>query len=970
MVTNIFEAASPNFSLEALSSIPSFKGRLAYCKQELGIRWGTGSSRTVFDIDDEKVLKLALNEKGIAQNEAEHDSSSGTDMTANVYDCDDDYLWLVSERCIPAKASDFPHVVGEDFKTVQSFIRSTYLLYSRYGKMFLPHMTDTERHRLVDNNEWFERLSNYMCNYEPPYGDLCRISSWGLVQRNGETTLVILDSGLDFNVLNTYYGKGLREEKDIDPKIFIPHDTLNVDLWKNGDTIDSQVRLRLMDIADDFVENLGVPWVKPEDIVLTGSSANYNWNKFSDIDLHIIVDFSKVHKNTDFVKNYFDSQKFNWNNSHKDLEVKGLPVEISVEDSNEPAAASAVYSLEKNEWVKKPKKMSREQVNLENVKKKFDHYSQEIDSTIEKAEKESDTVKKKGHYDMLGGIWDELKKMRKASLKTSKMELADGNLVWKMLRACGYIEKLYKALDKGYDVTMSLDENFTYDDEVAAIYQRIFNEGGFSESDDDYKNVHMWLSLSYPVREEIIARSRFSGGVMQNPNENDDLVLYKERDLNVMIDWVSENIDNAIYSGSVNEDKYYTLGYKTAPFLWSTTDALEDNPHIKRGLRVRWNNRLERTGLLFILGDTEDVVGVNHTPNAYQRLLSDAGIVFYKNGRRMAGGDADFSWYPPYEPTNTLLENYTYLIEERGISPYVWRFATKLANKYSDIINTIPKGSRKGLSFSDTFVYNENGDSVDCYCYIESKQSRDGIDAYCRVSKVGKRVIAQLCLSIDADTDFLKPNDIEPTIAHELNHVLQQAAAHSDGANMDRYLASRTFMAQPNAPLHAIGTLFYVSRHFERDAFVGQVAKELYLKIKNREFPFSGIGDSDSVLWLKRGYLALQYVKGFVIDNANNVLLGAIENTFGIKGRHPIRRVVSKCEKDIKNFALKIGRVVEAAIFRAVRDGYSFEISPYDIIKDAYGYDIDRIEALPQGFDYFDELSRITGDDKKSNEAV
>lgn len=63
----LFEAAMDGFSLEQLSNIRSFRDRLAYCKQMLGPSIGKGSSRIVFQIDDEKVLKLAMNGKGVAQ---------------------------------------------------------------------------------------------------------------------------------------------------------------------------------------------------------------------------------------------------------------------------------------------------------------------------------------------------------------------------------------------------------------------------------------------------------------------------------------------------------------------------------------------------------------------------------------------------------------------------------------------------------------------------------------------------------------------------------------------------------------------------------------------------------------------------------------------------------------------------------------------------------------------------------------
>ena len=63
------------------------------------------------------------------------------------------------------------------------------------------------------------------------------------------------------------------------------------------------------------------------DIRFTGSLANYNWSRYSDIDLHIVVDFSKIDDDADLVKAYFDSERMRWNDRH-DIKINGFEVEI------------------------------------------------------------------------------------------------------------------------------------------------------------------------------------------------------------------------------------------------------------------------------------------------------------------------------------------------------------------------------------------------------------------------------------------------------------------------------------------------------------------------------------------------------------------------------------------------------------------------------------------------------------------
>ena len=67
------------------------------------------------------------------------------------------------------------------------------------------------------------------------------------------------------------------EANEIDIKPFKVKDKLNPDFFNDEGQLNSQIRMRLLDIADDFVKSLEVIWVKPSDIVLTGSIANYNW---------------------------------------------------------------------------------------------------------------------------------------------------------------------------------------------------------------------------------------------------------------------------------------------------------------------------------------------------------------------------------------------------------------------------------------------------------------------------------------------------------------------------------------------------------------------------------------------------------------------------------------------------------------------------------------------------------------------
>ena len=218
--------------------------------------------------------------------------------------------------------------------------------------------------------------------------------------------------------------------------------------------------MKLLDIADDFIEFLGVNWVKPKDIIITGSLANFNWNeKYSDIDLHILLDYNKVDKRKDFVSNYFYTLKKQWNDEHEDLKIFGFPVEVYVQDIDETHTASGVYSLEKNEWLEEPErdKLAKVKVNKTNIKKEVSIYTEKIDNLIKlfkenkKDKHRLEQISKKAEH-----IFNEIKSNRKNSLNGKNTEITEDNIIFKSLRRLGYIDKIVKIISDSYNILNSL----------------------------------------------------------------------------------------------------------------------------------------------------------------------------------------------------------------------------------------------------------------------------------------------------------------------------------------------------------------------------------------------------------------------------------------------------------------------------------------------------------------------------------
>ena len=248
------------------------------------------------------------------------------------------------------------------------------------------------------------------------------------------------------------------EAKDVNLSSFKVKKELNPKFWPNG-KLNSRVRLRLMDIADDFVKELAVNWVKPKDVIFTGSIANYNWSRYSDVDLHILIDFKKVYpKNQEFVDDYFKAKKENWLANHEDLKIFGYPIEISVEDSNKDNPSSGRYSLYKNKWIVEPNDFQDAVINQETVKKRAAMFMTQIDDIEEKLNKEQDTHKCEKYGDKAYKIFDKLKKMRNEGLSSNKKEMSSGNIIYKIIRRTGYLDKIWEIINSSYDKVNSIED--------------------------------------------------------------------------------------------------------------------------------------------------------------------------------------------------------------------------------------------------------------------------------------------------------------------------------------------------------------------------------------------------------------------------------------------------------------------------------------------------------------------------------
>jgi predicted nucleotidyltransferase len=227
------------------------------------------------------------------------------------------------------------------------------------------------------------------------------------------------------NFKDPKYIEEILDEMEYDLTKIKQKSNLNRKFWDKNRLLDRKTREKLLAIADDFIENLGLE-DKVKDITMTGSLASYNWHKGSDIDLHILINYEDFEDDVELLKNYFNLARSEWNKKHK-IMIRGHEVEIYIQDEDEKHYANGVYSLKDDKWLVKPSPIEAE-VDVDGAIKKAEGIQQDIDL---------------------------VKGLTNAKRYQEAVEMAN-RLKVKLLRNANQIEKLHHYATKAYDAMMGI----------------------------------------------------------------------------------------------------------------------------------------------------------------------------------------------------------------------------------------------------------------------------------------------------------------------------------------------------------------------------------------------------------------------------------------------------------------------------------------------------------------------------------
>jgi len=278
------------------------------------------------------------------------------------------------------------------------------------------------------------------------------------------------------------------------------HDEYNPWLF-DGDKLKPVIKKQLETISNDFVEYMGIPDLALEDIIITGSNVAYTYTPHSDIDLHLLVDFSKL-SDSDVYRELFNAKKSLYNNTY-DITIRDITVELYVQDTAQAHTSLGEYSLFQDKFTRIP---TKKRANLDEI------------SAAAKFEKlEAMAIEGLASPDMerVNRVLGIIKRYRQAGLDTHG-EFGPENLAFKAIRSKGYFRALHDHKNKLRADQLSLEEEF---------FRRTFEEslgvGLIEERPNIPASTADDLAMKYEVSKREVAKQIDLGTRIEmasNPN--------------------------------------------------------------------------------------------------------------------------------------------------------------------------------------------------------------------------------------------------------------------------------------------------------------------------------------------------------------------------------------------------------------------------------------------------------------------
>lgn len=231
------------------------------------------------------------------------------------------------------------------------------------------------------------------------------------------------------------------------------HETLNPKLWKDNKLI-PEVRQKLLEIAENFEQYVEIP-MHIVDVVLVGSNASYNYTQYSDIDVHLIVNTDLTEGVPEDIQTLVFNLKKTSFNKEFDIKIKGIPVELYVEDLHSSVQSNGIYSIRRNKWVKEPQPIT---IEKRDITQELNAWTERINAAITSKD-----------YEQITNVLDALYLMRKNSISIDG-EYGKGNEIFKALRDKGLLSKLKDSMNRCISSNLSL-ESYIYTGKFINLFE-------------------------------------------------------------------------------------------------------------------------------------------------------------------------------------------------------------------------------------------------------------------------------------------------------------------------------------------------------------------------------------------------------------------------------------------------------------------------------------------------------------------
>lgn len=181
--------------LSNLEKLETHAARKKYAEANLK-HLSSGSSRIVYLTPNKTIVKLAKNDKGLAQNEAEANPKMKSKYLNPIISCSKNYSWCETHYLEKITEKEFEKMTGLAFSDFDEAIR--------YGLRNVSGNTDKDKPENFDEvakSDIYKELKDIGEKFKLLPGDMARISSWGT--KDGRP--VLIDAGLTRDIFDEFY---------------------------------------------------------------------------------------------------------------------------------------------------------------------------------------------------------------------------------------------------------------------------------------------------------------------------------------------------------------------------------------------------------------------------------------------------------------------------------------------------------------------------------------------------------------------------------------------------------------------------------------------------------------------------------------------------------------------------------------------------------------------------------------------